>query len=258
VKSSQLFNLFNFIKSDWFVKTRAASKRFSANSLIFVNTAFGIWCLSTLAVGSLGAYYTHFEQCVHDADKMKDDYYKLVHELRLRRARLAAALQGDALDPSKVPQLVVSQEYKDKSYMELYWQLREIQDSMDFTGNEKVLQLLTDYRSDGFGELFMQAELPKPISIPEGLKAKDVASSDMAGVRLSGPLKRHCNFFEVVSLMGGGTPHVLYIDRTSNNQQKADPGQPAQAAVLLPGVGHWTEEAPGEVNRDGRVPALDR
>jgi hypothetical protein len=57
---------------------------------VVLNSAVGIWFLSTVAVGGLSAYYAHFEQCVHDADQKRDEFYKLVHELKIRRRILAS------------------------------------------------------------------------------------------------------------------------------------------------------------------------
>ncbi len=46
---------------------------------VVLNSAFGIWFLSSVAAGGITAYYAHFQQCIHDSDQMRENYYKLIH-----------------------------------------------------------------------------------------------------------------------------------------------------------------------------------
>jgi hypothetical protein len=185
-------------------------QKLSGKLLIFFNTALGIWFLSTLTLGG----WAHFQQCVHDADQMKEDYYKLVHELRVRRANVALKLVNNETLSAADMKHSADPEYRETSYMVVYWKLREVLDHIQFTKKEKVTERIQGYMTDPYMELFTQAEYMEKPPIDDKVEkfSKNVPEDDINGVRLSGPLKRSCGPIQVGSSLIGRTPRFLYVD----------------------------------------------
>jgi hypothetical protein len=181
---------------------------------VALNSAVGIWFLSTIAVGGISAYYAHFQQCIHDADQMRDDYYKLVHELKMRRSHLASMLlrRTDGGNVFNIPVEQPNPEYKDTSYMAVYWKLREILDEIQFPPDYGLVKFIETYRGDPYWNLFSGES--NNMDLPHLMEfSKTVASNDAQRVSLPGPLKRRCGPFEVLPSIFG-VPHPILFAET--------------------------------------------
>jgi len=190
---------------------------------VALNSAFGIWFLSTIAVGGISAYYAHFQQCIHDADQMRDGYYKLVHELKMRRRYLASKLQGrtDGGSLFNFPVEQPNPEYKDTSYMVVYWKLREILDEIQFPPSSKLVEFIEEYRHDLYWPVFSgEADSMDPNNLSHLVEfSKTVVRNDAQGVSLPGPLKRRCGPFEVLPSIFGFTRPILFTEETSEESK---------------------------------------
>jgi hypothetical protein len=88
---------------------------------------------------------------------MKDNYYSLLHALKMRRAILASRLQeDDPIEPSDL--LGVDDVYKNTPYSVVYCKLREVVDRIHFTSREHVVELVESYHTDRF---FRYSKLPR-------------------------------------------------------------------------------------------------
>jgi hypothetical protein len=190
---------------------------------VVLNSAVGIWFLSTVAVGGLSAYYAHFEQCVHDADQKRDEFYKLVHELKIRRRILASKLQGHANAASLEFAEQPAPEYANASYAAIYWKLREVIDNIKLPADYSLVTSVRRLHNDYYWKLTSGEETVQSIGYNKLADfSKTVVVNDAHEVRLPGPLKRRCGPFEVIPSIFGSNPPTLYAEDGKEEDRPAD------------------------------------
>jgi hypothetical protein len=200
---------------------------------VVLNSAVGIWFLSTVAVGGISAYYAHFQQCVHDADQKRDEFYKLVHELKTRRRLLASKLQGrtnaTVLELAEPP----DPGYASTSYIAVYWKLREIIDNIKLPESYKLVPFVKSFHGDFYWKLISGEETVQSIGLNKLTDfSKAVVANDAHEVRLPGPLKRRCGPFEVVPSIFGFARPTLYAEEGREVEQ------PAHSLIVADGSHH--------------------
>jgi hypothetical protein len=171
----------------------------------------------------MSSYYAHFQQCIHDADQKRDEFYKLVHELKTRRRILASKLQGHtnaaAFELAEQP----DPEYTSTSYTAVYWKLREVIDNIALPANYQLVPFVESFHGDYYWKLISGEETVQSIGLNKLTDfSKAAVVNDAHEVRLPGPLKRRCGPFEVVPSIFGFTRPTLYAEEGREVEHSAD------------------------------------
>lgn len=153
----------------------SATPRSGKNDLwSFLNSAFGIWALSSIVIGIITWTFTQYEDCTSKFVFYEDRFAKLLTEYQFREGRYKAAMANANFDYKKAETFrgpdteYIFSEFKGKTLADIssdlirsFGNLSIYSDIESFDADSKYLQI--DYGSNGSKRTFIAGEPPSTI-----------------------------------------------------------------------------------------------